>query len=91
MLLVLYLETHPQTQCCVDFPLIFSSRRFWKYPAQPWFPAKSMLWVFPGGPVVKTLPCNAKDTGLIPGLGRSHVSEKRCRWATTKEPKLWSP
>ena len=24
-------------------------------------------------PVVKNLPCNAKDTGLIPGPGRSHV------------------
>ena len=24
---------------------------------------------FLGGPVVKNLPCNAGDTGLIPGLG----------------------
>ena len=24
---------------------------------------------FPGGPVVKTLPCNAGDVGLIPGRG----------------------
>ena len=24
---------------------------------------------FPGGPVVKNSPCNAGDTGLIPGLG----------------------
>ena len=29
---------------------------------------------FPGGPVVKSLPASAGDTGLIPGLGRSHVS-----------------
>ena len=28
---------------------------------------------FPGGPVVKSVPCNAGDTGLIPGPGRSHV------------------
>ena len=28
---------------------------------------------FPGGPVVKNLLCNARDTGLIPGLGRSHM------------------
>ena len=27
----------------------------------------------PGGPVVKNLPANAGDTGLIPGLGRSHI------------------
>ena len=28
---------------------------------------------FPGGPVVKNLPANAGDMGLIPGLGRSHM------------------
>ena len=26
---------------------------------------------FPGGSVVKTLPANAGDTGLVPGSGRS--------------------
>ena len=28
---------------------------------------------FPGGAVVKNLPANAEDTGLSPGLGRSHM------------------
>ena len=28
---------------------------------------------FPGCPVVKNLPVNAGDTGLIPGLGRFHM------------------
>ena len=28
---------------------------------------------FPGGAVVKNPPANAGDTGLSPGLGRSHV------------------
>ena len=28
---------------------------------------------FPGGPVVRSLPANAGDTGSIPGLGRSHM------------------
>ena len=28
---------------------------------------------FPGGSEVKNPPDNAGDTGLIPGLGRSHV------------------
>ena len=28
---------------------------------------------FPGGAVVKNLPANAGDTGLIPGPGRSHM------------------
>ena len=33
---------------------------------------KSLLG-FPGGSVVKNLPANARDTGLIPDLGRSHM------------------
>ena len=28
---------------------------------------------FPGGPVVKNLPCNAADTGSTSGLGRSRM------------------
>ena len=28
---------------------------------------------FPGGAVVENLPANAGDTGLRPGLGRSHM------------------
>ena len=28
---------------------------------------------FPGGPVVKNIPANAGDIGLIPGLGRFHI------------------
>ena len=31
----------------------------------------NMQWGFPGGSVVKNLPPNAGDAGLIPGLGRS--------------------
>ena len=32
-------------------------------------------WGFSGGPVVKNLPCDARDTalGLITGLGRPHM------------------
>ena len=29
---------------------------------------------YPAGPVVKIMPCNERDTGSIPGLGRSHMS-----------------
>ena len=32
-------------------------------------------WDFPGDPVVKNLPANAEDTGLISGPGRSHMSK----------------
>ena len=28
---------------------------------------------FPGGPEVKNLPANSRDTGLTPGPGRSHM------------------
>ena len=41
---------------------------------------------FPGGAVVENLPANAGDTGLSPGLGRSHVP--RSSWA--REPQLLS-
>ena len=30
---------------------------------------------FPGGPVVKILPVNARDMDAIPGLGRSHMPQ----------------
>ena len=30
---------------------------------------------FPDGPVVKNLPANARDTELIPGLGRFHLPQ----------------
>ena len=30
-------------------------------------------WGFPGGAVVESLPANAGETGLSPGLGRSHM------------------
>ena len=31
------------------------------------------MWGFPGGAVLKNLPANAGDTGLSPGLGKSHI------------------
>ena len=34
---------------------------------------KTQVMGFPGGPEVKNLPAKAGDTGLIPGLGRSHI------------------
>ena len=37
-----------------------------------------MYWDFPGGPVIKNLPCNAGDAGSIPGWGTKipHVVEQ---------------
>ena len=31
------------------------------------------VWGFPGGPVVKNLPFNARETGLVHDPGRSHM------------------
>ena len=42
---------------------------------------------FPGGPVVRSPPANAGGTGLIPGLGRSHMPRSNSAHA----PQLLSP
>ena len=44
---------------------------------------------FSGGPVVKNLPCNARDAGSILGQGTRipHTTEKLNPCATTTEPK----
>ena len=56
------------------------------------------MWGFPGGSVVKNLPVNAGDMGLIPGLGRSpeegngnllQYSSWKIPW-TGKTGRLWS-
>ena len=41
----------------------------------------------PGGPVVKNLPCNAGDSGLIPAQGTkvSHAAEQLSPHTITKE------
>ena len=41
---------------------------------------------FPGGSVVKNLPANAGETGLIPDLGRSHMPRSN----EAHEPQLLS-
>ena len=38
-----------------------------------WVNPKTIHRDFPCGAAVKNLPANAGDTGLSPGLGRSHV------------------
>ena len=40
-------------------------------------------WTFPGGPVVKDLPSNAGDAGLIPGWGIKIPNPAECLSATT--------
>ena len=41
-------------------------------PQKAFYPNKTGVG-FPGGAVVESLPANAGDTGLSPGLGRSHM------------------
>ena len=43
---------------------------------------------FPGGPVIKNLPCNEGDVGSIPGQGTKipHALEQLSLCATTTEP-----
>ena len=47
---------------------------------------KTTMGGFPGGAVLENLPANAGDTGLSPGLGRSHMPWSN--WA--REPQLMS-
>ena len=42
---------------------------------------------FPGSTVDKNVPANAGDMGLIPGLGRFHMSQSN----KTRAPQLLSP
>ena len=58
--------------------------RWWKQDKTKEQKIKNMG--FPGGAVVESLPANAGDTGLSPGLGRSHMP--RSSWA--REPQLLS-
>ena len=48
---------------------------------------KVKCWYFPGGPVVKSPPSNAGDTGLIPGQRTKipHAAGQLSPWATTNE------
>ena len=49
-------------------------------------PKKVQVRDFSGGPVVKNLPANAGNMGLIPGLGSPPATEQLEPWATTTEP-----
>ena len=53
---------------------------------------KLLIWGLPCGPVVGNLPASAGDTGLIPGLGGSHMLQgsKACAPKRLGLPALWS-
>ena len=54
-----------------------SPKRHEKYGSEKYilllFVKKKEKEGFPGGTVVENLPANAGDTGLSPGVGRSHM------------------
>ena len=55
---------------------------------------RSHVWGTPGGPVVKNLPCNARDMGLIPGPGRSHMPQSNwapCATLLSLCSRAWDP
>ena len=54
---------------------------------------KSRRRDFTAGPVLKNLPCNAGDTGSIPGPGTKipYATEQLSPCTTTTEPSLYSP
>ena len=49
---------------------------------------KIKSWDFPGGPVVKNPPCNARDAGLIPSWGTKilHATKQLSRCPIPTEP-----
>ena len=53
-------------------------------------PSAKKTWCedFPDGPVAKNSPCNARDTGLIPGRDAKipHATKQLSRCSTTTEP-----
>ena len=46
---------------------------------------------FPGGPVIKNLPCNAGKTGFIPGPRRSHMLRSSYARAQLLSPQALEP
>ena len=57
----------PSVQICMHLVQSSKSKMVW-YNGKKYFESE-----FPGGAMDKNLPANAKDTGSIPSLGRSHM------------------
>ena len=51
------------------------SRTAFGYPTFGYNFLKIVIWGFPGGAVVESLPADAGDTGSSPGLGGSHMPQ----------------
>ena len=76
---------HPQKSVVrpPEFPARLAGDDLTLYKTSPW---RLGAGDFPGGPVVKNPPCNAKNVGLIPGQGTKilHAMEQLSSRATTK-------
>ena len=80
----MYVDMHMHACTCSHF-CVEVAKAFWKiwndlglesYDGQSLVIDKNeVIQYFLGGPLVKNLPASAGDMGLIPGPGRSHVSQ----------------
>ena len=72
---LLFLGTSGAGDRLAAFASVWEPSFLWKPDTQngTWVPIKTRDRDFPGGAVVKNPPANAGDTGLSPGLGRSHM------------------
>ena len=67
--------------------------KIWEWDGFLWLPfllSTLCSWnfgSFPGGSGLKNPPCNARDTSLIPGSGRSHMTQSKKAYV----PQLLSP
>ena len=78
------------------FPLLECFYEFKKLKTTPFKIIQGFPWIyvflkkkegFPGGPVVKSLPCNAGDTGSTPSSGKIlHVINRLSPCTTAIEP-----
>ena len=67
----------------IAFPLFCYSR----WPQGSLHKLRKVSWDFPGGPMVKNLPCNTEDTGSLPGQGTKipHAAGQLSPHASTRE------
>ena len=69
------LHTHLLLDLAIPLLSIYSDNKITNMKQQVHKIIQSIVWGFPGGAVVESLPANAGDTGSSPGPGRSHMPQ----------------
>ena len=67
------LEVEPSNQCFNKLSTLAALLESWECVVGIFGEFKKYIRDFPGGTVVKNPPAYARDTGLSPGPGRSHM------------------